>query len=168
MSLSMARELGAEGITVNAILPGATFTEIERKTVTPAQKERIIAMQCVPRAEVPEDLVGAVPVPGVRGVCVRHRPKYQSGWRCDRIMSATPTVAIVAPGNMGAGVGRRLTENKVTVLTSLAGRSEESAKRAREAGMQPVEDRTLAEADFSSRSSRPVMRLVSPSGLRPC
>ncbi len=63
-------------------------------------------------------------------------------------MSATPTVAVVAPGNMGAGVGRRLAENKVTVLTSLAGRSEESAKRAREAGMQPVEDRTLAEADF--------------------
>src|SRR5262249_43355528 len=60
MSLSMARELGADGITVNAILPGATFTEIERKTVTPTQKERIIAMQCVPRAEVPEDLVGAV------------------------------------------------------------------------------------------------------------
>ena len=60
MSLSMARELGSDGITVNAILPGATFTEIERKTVTPAQKEGIIAMQCVPRAEVPEDLVGAV------------------------------------------------------------------------------------------------------------
>ncbi|MEP7030881.1 MAG: 3-oxoacyl-ACP reductase family protein [Pseudolabrys sp.] len=60
MSLSMARELGPDNITVNAILPGATFTEIERKTVTPAQKERIIAMQCVPRAEVPEDLVGAV------------------------------------------------------------------------------------------------------------
>jgi len=60
MSLSMARELGADGITVNAILPGATFTEIERKTVTEEQKARIIAMQCVPRAEVPEDLVGAV------------------------------------------------------------------------------------------------------------
>jgi NAD(P)-dependent dehydrogenase (short-subunit alcohol dehydrogenase family) len=60
MSLSMARELGADNITVNAILPGATFTEIERKTVTPAQKERIIAMQCVPRAETPDDLVGAV------------------------------------------------------------------------------------------------------------
>jgi NAD(P)-dependent dehydrogenase (short-subunit alcohol dehydrogenase family) len=59
MSRSMARELGPDGITVNAILPGATFTEIERKTVTPAQKERIIAMQCVPRAETPEDLVGA-------------------------------------------------------------------------------------------------------------
>jgi NAD(P)-dependent dehydrogenase (short-subunit alcohol dehydrogenase family) len=60
MSLSMARELGPDNITVNAILPGATFTEIERKTVTPQQKERIIAMQCIPRAEVPEDLVGAV------------------------------------------------------------------------------------------------------------
>lgn len=60
MSLSMARELGKDGITVNAILPGATFTEIERKTVTPEQKERIVAMQCIPRPEVPEDLVGAV------------------------------------------------------------------------------------------------------------
>ncbi len=58
MSRSMARELGPDNITVNAILPGATFTEIERKTVTPAQKERIIAMQCIPRAETPEDLVG--------------------------------------------------------------------------------------------------------------
>lgn len=59
-----------------------------------------------------------------------------------------PTVAIIAPGNMGAGVAKRLTENKVTVLTSLAGRSAASAKRAADAGMQPVEDRQLAEADF--------------------
>jgi 3-oxoacyl-[acyl-carrier protein] reductase len=60
MSLSMSRELGADGITVNAILPGATFTEIERKTVTPAQKEKIIAMQCIQRAETPTDLVGTM------------------------------------------------------------------------------------------------------------
>ena len=60
----------------------------------------------------------------------------------------TPTVSIVAPGNMGAGIGRRLNENEVTVLTSIAGRSEESVKRAREAGMQAAEDRALAEADF--------------------
>ncbi|HXX26307.1 MAG TPA: DUF1932 domain-containing protein [Pseudolabrys sp.] len=58
------------------------------------------------------------------------------------------TVAIVAPGNMGAGVGKRLTENGVTVLTSLADRSEASEKRAREAGMRPVEDRGLMDADF--------------------
>ncbi len=60
ISLSMARELGPDNITVNAILPGATFTEIERKTVTPAQKERIIAMQSIPRAETPDDLVGTM------------------------------------------------------------------------------------------------------------
>jgi NAD(P)-dependent dehydrogenase (short-subunit alcohol dehydrogenase family) len=52
------RELGSHGITVNAILPGATFTEIKRKTVTPEQKKRIIAMQCIPRPEGPDDLVG--------------------------------------------------------------------------------------------------------------
>ena len=54
----MARELGKDGITVNAILPGATYTEIERETMTPEQTSAIIAMQCVPRAEVPEDLLG--------------------------------------------------------------------------------------------------------------
>jgi putative dehydrogenase len=60
----------------------------------------------------------------------------------------TPTVAIIAPGNMGAAVGQRLTESKVMVLTSLAGRSEASAARAREAGMIAVGDAQLTEADF--------------------
>jgi len=58
------------------------------------------------------------------------------------------TVAIIAPGNMGAGVGKRLTENGVSVLTSLTGRSAESEKRAREAGMRDAEDRALMVADF--------------------
>ncbi len=60
----------------------------------------------------------------------------------------TLTVAIVAPGSMGAGVGKRLTENGVAVLTSLAGRSAASEKRAREAGMRAVDDAQLMEADF--------------------
>lgn len=60
----------------------------------------------------------------------------------------TPIVAIIAPGNMGAGVGARLTENKVTVLTTLAGRSEASAERARAAGMQAVDETQVLEADF--------------------
>jgi putative dehydrogenase len=60
----------------------------------------------------------------------------------------TPTVAIIAPGNMGSAVGARLTENKVKVLTSLASRSAESEKRARVAGMIAVADAQLTEADF--------------------
>lgn len=58
MAHSMARELGPYGITVNAILPGATFTEIPRKTITPEQKEAIIGSQCIQRAETPNDLIG--------------------------------------------------------------------------------------------------------------
>jgi 3-hydroxyisobutyrate dehydrogenase-like beta-hydroxyacid dehydrogenase len=60
----------------------------------------------------------------------------------------TPTVAIIAPGNMGSAVGRRLTEHKVKVLTSLAGRSAASAARAGAAGMTAVADAQLTESDF--------------------
>ena len=58
------------------------------------------------------------------------------------------TVAIVAAGAMGSGIAGRLAENGVTVLTSLKGRSEASAARARAAGMRDVEARQLAEADI--------------------
>ena len=60
----------------------------------------------------------------------------------------TLTVAIIAPGNMGAAVGGRLTQNKVNVLTSLAGRSQASANRAKAAGMTAVADAQLTESDF--------------------
>jgi 3-hydroxyisobutyrate dehydrogenase-like beta-hydroxyacid dehydrogenase len=60
----------------------------------------------------------------------------------------TPTVAIIAPGNMGAAVAKRLAEHKVAVRTSLAGRGQASARRAQEAGMQSVDERSVAEADF--------------------
>ena len=58
------------------------------------------------------------------------------------------TVAIVAAGAMGSGVAQRLTENGVTVLTSLAGRSESSAKRAQAAGMRAVDVAQLMQADL--------------------
>lgn len=60
MTRSMARELGVDGITVNALLPGATDTEIERATVTPAQKQAQIAMRSIPREENTEDVTGAM------------------------------------------------------------------------------------------------------------
>jgi len=60
----------------------------------------------------------------------------------------SPTVAIIAAGAMGSAVAARLSENGVTVVTSLAGRSDASAKRAREAGMKDADDREIAEADF--------------------
>jgi 3-hydroxyisobutyrate dehydrogenase-like beta-hydroxyacid dehydrogenase len=59
-----------------------------------------------------------------------------------------PTVAIVAQGAMGAGVGARLVERGMRVITSLAGRSEASARRARAAGMVAVSDHECAQADF--------------------
>ena len=46
-----------------------------------------------------------------------------------------PTVALIAPGNMGAPVGGRMVENGLKVLTSLTGRSSDSVARAREAGL---------------------------------
>lgn len=60
MGRSMAHELGPDGITVNTILPGATFTEVERNTITPDEVERIVARQCIHRPQMPEDLVGAL------------------------------------------------------------------------------------------------------------
>ena len=59
-----------------------------------------------------------------------------------------PTVAIVAQGAMGAGVGARLVERGLRVITSLAGRSEASARRAKAAGMVAVSDQECAQADF--------------------
>ena len=59
-----------------------------------------------------------------------------------------PVVAIVAAGNMGAGIARRLVENDVTVLTLLNGRSDASKARATAAGMQPASLDAVMEADL--------------------
>jgi 3-hydroxyisobutyrate dehydrogenase-like beta-hydroxyacid dehydrogenase len=59
-----------------------------------------------------------------------------------------PDVAIVAAGNMGAGVARRLAEHGVKVLTLLGGRSAATLKRAREAGMVGVPVDALVDVDL--------------------
>src|SRR6516164_5243652 len=60
----------------------------------------------------------------------------------------TPVVVVIAPGAMGAAVGKRLVDNGVTVLTSLEGRSEETRGRAKAAGMTAAKDDDIARADF--------------------
>jgi 3-hydroxyisobutyrate dehydrogenase-like beta-hydroxyacid dehydrogenase len=44
-------------------------------------------------------------------------------------------IAVIAPGEMGAGIGQRLRERGARVITSLAGRSAASGKRAERAGL---------------------------------
>jgi 3-hydroxyisobutyrate dehydrogenase-like beta-hydroxyacid dehydrogenase len=60
----------------------------------------------------------------------------------------TPVVAVIAPGMMGAAVGKRLVDNGVKVLTSLNGRSAETAMRAKAAGMAAAGDEDIAACDF--------------------
>jgi len=60
----------------------------------------------------------------------------------------TPVVAVIAPGMMGAAVGQRLVDNGVKVLTSLQGRSAETAARAKAAGMAAAGDDEIAASDF--------------------
>jgi L-threonate 2-dehydrogenase len=59
-----------------------------------------------------------------------------------------PVVAVVAPGAMGAAVGKRLAEHGLKVITSLAGRSAETVARAGAAGISAVSDEEIARADF--------------------
>ena len=62
MTNSLARELGADGITVNCVRPGTVSTEVEERiaSLTEDVKQRNIALQCIPRTIVPSDLVGLV------------------------------------------------------------------------------------------------------------
>ncbi len=60
MTASMAHELGEYGSNVNAIMPGAIFTEVERKTISPEQKAAFMAGQSLKREGKPDDIVGAV------------------------------------------------------------------------------------------------------------
>lgn len=59
-----------------------------------------------------------------------------------------PVVAVIAPGMMGAAVGKRLVDNGLKVLTSLDGRSQETVARAKAAGLTPASDAEIAGTDF--------------------
>lgn len=62
LSRAAAREFGASGIRVNVVTPGLVDTRADRGDPSGAVvgQETSIAGRCIPRAEVPDDLVGAV------------------------------------------------------------------------------------------------------------
>lgn len=56
MTRGLARELGPDGITVNALLPAATLTEVERQSFTADKLDIAIAKQSIKRPSTPDDL----------------------------------------------------------------------------------------------------------------
>lgn len=75
-------------------------------------------------------------------------------------MSSAPTVAIVAPGEMGAAIGARLAHSGCTVLTELEGRSARTIQRAQAAGLQNA---SLAEI---AQRSEWILSVLPPSEAR--
>lgn len=56
----LSRELGADGIRVNTLMPGSTLSEEHPSRETLKMREEAIARRALKRVEVPQDLVGAV------------------------------------------------------------------------------------------------------------
>lgn len=59
-----------------------------------------------------------------------------------------PTISIIAPGNMGAGLATRLVEHGARVLTLTQGRSAITQERARAAGMQATDEAEICASDI--------------------
>ena len=59
MTRALARELGEDGISVNAIAPGLTLVEAT-ETVAASRHEMYVQGRALRRAQVPEDVTGAV------------------------------------------------------------------------------------------------------------
>lgn len=56
MTFSMSRELGGFNIRVNTLSPGPVYTEVHRETVSPQQREAMLAAQSLHRTAAPEDM----------------------------------------------------------------------------------------------------------------
>lgn len=59
LTRSLARELGPDGVTVNAIMPGSVDTGIARDSARPEAVAQIVGAQSIKRRLVSDDIVGA-------------------------------------------------------------------------------------------------------------
>lgn len=60
MTFALSHELGGDGIRINTVSPGPTYTEVDRETVSPEQHEAMLARQSLARDAHPDDMVGPV------------------------------------------------------------------------------------------------------------
>jgi len=60
MTRSLARELGPFGVTVNVVLPGVVFSDLQRKRLSEDYQRMILTGQCIPEPLPPEAMVGPV------------------------------------------------------------------------------------------------------------
>jgi len=67
------------------------------------------------------------------------------------------TIAVIAPGEMGSAVGRRLAEHGARIITSLAGRSPGSIARAERAGFT-----AMASVDELAAAADIILSIVPP------
>ncbi len=61
-SRAIAKEIGKDGICVNSIAPGLTFTEVMEveEGFTPARFDRSVSARAIPRIQMPDDLAGTI------------------------------------------------------------------------------------------------------------
>jgi NAD(P)-dependent dehydrogenase (short-subunit alcohol dehydrogenase family) len=60
LTLSLAQHFGARGITVNAVLPGATATEMNPAFADPAIAQRVAASTALGRVGTPDDVADVI------------------------------------------------------------------------------------------------------------
>jgi len=84
------------------------------------------------------------------GETARENHGYAKSAREHKDQRMADTIGIIAMGEMGSGVARRLHERGATVITQLTGRTAASAARAERAGAIPVstDDEFAAQSDF--------------------
>lgn len=78
-----------------------------------------------------------------------------------------PTIAILAPGVMGAAIAARMVSRGVRVVTLLTGRSEQTVQRARAAGMLDVDEADIAQVDILLSIVPPVEAMALARRLTP-